>query len=65
MSVDILAVIRDILVVAYMFVLRIGVPLIITLLIGSWLRRLTEEKEEKPQTVEQKEVAVATAPVKH
>ncbi len=42
---DIFAIVRDILVIAYMFVLRIGVPLLITLMIGAWLRKLLEEKE--------------------
>ncbi len=52
MSIDILAILRDALVLGYMFVLRIGVPLLITLMIGAWLRKLLEEKEpvseEKP-----------------
>jgi hypothetical protein len=53
MSLDsILALVRDILVVGYLFVLRIGVPLIITLMLGTWLRKLLEEKE-KPAEVEQ------------
>jgi hypothetical protein len=49
MSVDILGIVRDALVIAYMFVLRIGVPLLITLMIGAWLKRLLEEREEKPE----------------
>ncbi len=47
---DFLAVVRDVLVVAYMFVLRIGVPILITLMIGAWLKRLVEEKD-KPEQV--------------
>ncbi len=52
---DIFAIVRDVLVIAYMFVLRIGVPLLITIMIGAWLRKLLEEKEpaaeEKPTEV--------------
>ncbi len=61
MSLDsILALVRDILVVGYLFVLRIGVPLIITLMLGTWLRKLLEEKE-KP--VEQEQTKAEPAPV--
>lgn len=42
---NIFGIVRDVLVIAYMFVLRIGVPLMITLMIGWWLQRLLEEKE--------------------
>ncbi len=53
MSIDLVAIVRDVLVLAYIFVLRIGVPLLVTLMIGAWLRRLLEEKEPvsegKPQ----------------
>ncbi len=45
MSVDILAILRDGLVLGYIFVLRIAVPLLITLMIGAWLRKVLEEKE--------------------
>jgi hypothetical protein len=48
MSVDIFGIVRDALVISYMFVLRIGVPILITLMLGAWLRRLLEEREEKP-----------------
>ncbi len=56
MDIDsILAFLRDLFVLAYMFILRIGVPIIITLMIGAWLRKLLEEKEpaaeEKPTEV--------------
>ncbi len=56
----ILAIVRDVLVIAYMFVLRIGVPLILTLMIGAWLRRLVEEKEDKSEKVEQTQAAPET-----
>ncbi len=64
MSIDLFAIVRDVLVIAYMFVLRIGVPLLITLMIGAWLRRLLEEKEEKIETVEKAEPAEATVKAK-
>ncbi len=48
MSVDIFGIIRDVLVIGYMFVLRIVVPILITLMIGAWLKRLLEEHEEQP-----------------
>lgn len=51
MSFDILGFIRDALVIVYMFVLRIGVPVLITLMIGAWLKRLLEEHDEKPEAV--------------
>ncbi len=40
---------RDVLVVGYMFVLRIGVPILITLMIGAWLQRLLQEPETETQ----------------
>ncbi len=58
---SILSLVRDILVVGYMFVLRIGVPLILTLMIGAWLRRLLEEK---PAPEEKEETQAAAAPAK-
>jgi hypothetical protein len=51
MSIDLFSIVRDLMVIAYMFVLRIGVPILITLMIGAWLKRLLEEREEKPETV--------------
>jgi len=48
MSIDIFGILRDVFVIGYMFVLRIGVPILITLMIGAWLRRLLEEHETKP-----------------
>lgn len=51
MSVDFLGIVRDALVIAYMFVLRIGVPILITLMIGAWLKRLLEEREAKPEGI--------------
>lgn len=36
---------RDVVVTAYMFVLRIGVPLIVTLFVGWWLERKLAEQD--------------------
>jgi hypothetical protein len=47
MSIDFLGIVRDALVIAYMFVLRIGVPILITLMIGAWLKRFLEERDAK------------------
>lgn len=47
MSFDIFGFVRDALVIAYMFVLRVGVPILITLMIGAWLKRLLEERDAK------------------
>jgi hypothetical protein len=51
MSIDFFGFVRDALVILYMFVLRIGVPILITLMIGAWLRRYLEERDarEAPQ----------------
>ena len=57
MSIDIVAIVRDALVIAYLFVLRIGVPILITLMIGAWLRRLLEERDAS-------ELPRATAPAR-
>ncbi len=54
--------VRDVLVIGYMFVLRIGVPLLLTLMIGAWLRRMLEEKHEEPET--KTEAEPAPTPVK-
>ncbi len=49
MEIDIFGIVRDVFVIGYMFVLRIGVPILITLMIGAWLKRLLEEHEEQPE----------------
>ncbi len=62
---SIISFVRDVLVLGYMFVLRIGVPLLITLMIGAWLRKTLEEKPteaEKTETTTDAQPAVA--PVK-
>ncbi len=61
----IISFVRDVLVIGYMFVLRIGVPLLITLMIGAWLRKVLEEKpaetETKTETTTEAEPAVTPA----
>ncbi len=49
MDSELLATIKDILVLAYMFVVRIGVPILITLMIGAWLKRVLEKEDEPEQ----------------
>ncbi len=44
---NIFPVIRDLIVIGYMFVLRIGVPIIVTLFIGWWLERKLVEWDAK------------------
>lgn len=38
---------RDVVVIGYMFVLRIGVPIIVTMFIGWWLERKLAEKDAR------------------
>ncbi len=47
--------VRDAAVIVSMFVLRIGVPLLITLLLGWGLRKLLEEKQEAPEPTQAEE----------
>ncbi len=61
---SIMAFVRDVLVIGYMFVLRIGVPLLITLMLGTWLRKLLEEKQPEPETKQAPEAAPATVKIK-
>lgn len=49
------AFVRDATVIVFMFVLRIGVPLFITLLVGWGLRKLLEEKPEAPEPTQAEE----------
>jgi hypothetical protein len=44
---SILNFIRDVVVIGYMFVLRIGVPIIVTLFMGWWLERKLAEWDAK------------------
>ncbi len=46
---DLMGFARDVLVVGYMLVLRVGVPILITLMIGAWLKHFLEEREAKDQ----------------
>lgn len=56
MTFDWIAVLRDVLIIGYLFVLRIGVPLVIVMLGGMWLRKVLEpkagtERAEAPRPV--------------
>lgn len=44
---SIFAFVRDAVVIGYMFVLRIGVPIIVTLFLGWWLERKLAEWDAK------------------
>lgn len=44
---QIFAFVRDVVVIGYMFVLRIGVPLITTMFIGWWLQRKLAERDAR------------------
>lgn len=44
---EIIAFVRDAIVIGYMFVLRIGVPIIVTLFMGWWLERKLAEWDAK------------------
>ncbi|MGB8648365.1 MAG: hypothetical protein WCF84_24225 [Anaerolineae bacterium] len=61
---SIINLIRDVLVIGYLFILRIGVPILITLMVGTWLRKLLEEKQERPETKDAPEIAPATIKIK-
>ncbi len=61
---NIISLVRDILVIGYMFVLRIGVPLLLTLMIGAWLRKMLEDKTEETETETKTEAQPAHATVK-
>ncbi len=65
---NILAFIRDFVVIGYMFVLRIGVPIIVTLFMGWWLERKLAEWDAKDiaalEQAKQKERAQAEHPVR-
>ena len=47
--------VRDTAVIGCMFALRIGVPLLITLLLGWGLRKWLEEKQEAPEPTKAEE----------
>lgn len=52
---NILSFIRDFVVISYMFVLRIGVPIIITMFVGWWLERKLAEWDAKDIAVLEKQ----------
>ncbi len=47
---NLLNLVRDLAVVGYIFILRIGVVVWLTLMLGWWLRKMLEEKEEAPDS---------------
>ena len=47
---DLTRILQDLLVTFYMFAVRIGVPLLIVLLLGAWLKKVLEEPEDQPAT---------------
>ena len=47
MSGDLVSVIRDVLVLAYLLTLRVGVPILITLMLGAWMQRILERPESE------------------
>ena len=49
MTIDALGILRDVLVIAYLFILRIGVPILITFMLGAWLQKVLREPESAPQ----------------
>ncbi|OQY91503.1 MAG: hypothetical protein B6D41_09350 [Chloroflexi bacterium UTCFX4] len=54
MSENIFSALRDLIVLAYLFTLRIGAPIIATLFIGWWLeRKLTEWDAREAEALEQ------------
>lgn len=57
MTFDLIGILRDVLVLSYLLVLRVGVPVLVTMIGGAWLRKVLEPKEERPRTV--------TPPVTH
>ena len=65
---NILAFIRDFVVIGYMFVLRIGVPIIVTLFMGWWLERKLAEWDAQDiaalEEAKKKERAQAEHPVR-
>jgi len=45
MSAEFTDILRDVVVLAYMFVLRIGVPLLITIFVATWIQRKLAEQD--------------------
>lgn len=46
-SINAISIVRDILVLAYLFVLRLGVPLLITLMLGSFIQHGLQQQDAK------------------
>ena len=55
MSGDIYAVLRDVVVLAYMFVLRIFVPLLVIVLVGKWIQLKVAAADRREQMAHQSE----------
>jgi hypothetical protein len=61
--------VRDFTVISYMFVLRIGVPIIVTMFVGWWLERKLKEWDAKDiaalekQHAQEKETGKAELPL--
>lgn len=51
MTFDLLGILRDVLVLGYLVILRIGVPVLITMMGGAWLRKVLEPKEARAPKV--------------
>lgn len=51
MTFDLLGILRDVLVLGYLVILRIGVPILITMMGGAWLRKVLEPKEAREHKV--------------
>lgn len=57
-------IVRDVLVIGYMFVLRLGVPLLITLMLGSTARKWLEENDARESKAEHQREIVAPVTAK-
>ncbi len=51
MTFDLIGILRDVLVLGYLVILRIGVPILITMMGGAWLRKVLEPKEARERKV--------------
>lgn len=51
MTFDLISILRDVLVLGYLVILRIGVPILITMMGGAWLRKVLEPKEAHERKV--------------
>lgn len=56
MPTDFDGILRDVIVLGYMFVLRIGVPLLITIMLGKWLQLKLEQRDAERRGAAQGEL---------